>query len=359
MASMLEDIEFDENTAMLVVSDVHLGIDQIKLDDFKEVINEIASNLDKYKMLKAIILIGDIFDLMVSDIEYLGSKQEYIPLYDDLYSIKDRVKIIYALGNHEAPVPENEFSKVKHEIFKGLKNLLNERCFLDENNMCQYIVVNSTDINSVLWLYDTKKQAKNPGRTIELNIPLGDAGSDLGKKSLLVHGHQLLKIASDGCDAIWYMLWKAPDSTKAIVRKVWNRAGKGKYQHDKQIIEQEVSNIDDPVVREEVKMRLLKMELYEERKDHPHALSDDFKDDQVETFFRKEKEFKEVSTVLYGHTHVYSDKKVLKVRSWSWKKFHFQETEINTYNSGAWVDVDAPSFIGINASGHVKLYLIP
>ncbi|HME52137.1 MAG TPA: metallophosphoesterase [Candidatus Lokiarchaeia archaeon] len=356
MELSLDNIAIDEQTAVLVFSDLHLGVDQTKFKAFLKIVNEICSNIDtKYTALKAIIFIGDLFDLMVSDYDNLGSKDNYTPAYEDLFKIKDRVTMIYALGNHEAPIPEAKFSKQKKGIYKGLSKVLNGSNFIDEANVCQYIFMKSTHgSNATFELYDTKKQMKEPGKNIDLGISFDDTSSDLGKKTLLVHGHQLLEAETEACGIIWYFLWKSPENVKKIVRKVWNRAGNVNYEHDKAIIAQEIEAIKDPDLRVKVRENLDNLLLYEKHDKNPTNLDDLVINDELKTFFKKQEllskhdQFKDVSTVIFGHTHKCKDRYDLQVK----------QNDLHVYNSGAWLAVNTPSFIGINASGHVQLYVI-
>jgi CTP:molybdopterin cytidylyltransferase MocA len=91
--------------------------------------------------------------------------------------------------------------------------------------------------------------------------------------------------------------------------------------------------------------------LYEKDRQNPHKLTLEFQDKEICTYCGKTPVFSDVSTIIFGHTHVPADRRVIQVSR--------DRPAKAIYNDGAFVDVHAASFVGINAAGNVKLYMIP
>ncbi|MFX1259565.1 MAG: metallophosphoesterase [Promethearchaeota archaeon] len=119
----------DNDTRILLVSDVHLGATETRLNQFTELLNYIIENDIN---LEAIIILGDFFDVMMDSYEGLSTNKKYKTIYNKLDTIKSdkKIKIIIALGNHEVPVTnsffgtrtyDDKFNNRKDKLIRGFK----------------------------------------------------------------------------------------------------------------------------------------------------------------------------------------------------------------------------------------------
>ncbi len=91
---------------ILVLSDVHLGDIYSRRDEFFKFLSIILELRisGKIPLLRAIVILGDFFDLVWSTIANLVWNREFTEIYDDLQAINNRgVEIMIALGNLKIP----------------------------------------------------------------------------------------------------------------------------------------------------------------------------------------------------------------------------------------------------------------
>jgi len=97
-------INFNRFTLAIVVSDIHIGTEYSRIDEFTAFLKNIyLMKVDnKLPFLKALIILGDLFDLNASSFEDLCFNRQYFRIYKILDKIKDtNIETIITLGNHE------------------------------------------------------------------------------------------------------------------------------------------------------------------------------------------------------------------------------------------------------------------
>ena len=348
-----ESSKLPENTVILVTSDVHLGCDHIKFDEFNELIQDIATNrTTKYKSLQAIIFMGDLFDLLMCKYKRLGKKANYASLYDNfnkIDKIKPPIQMIYQLGNHECPVPEVDFPSNKKKIYKGIDGFLGSSVF-DDSNTCQYVFLTSANGKTTLSLYDKRDQIPKKKNDITLKVSIDKIG-----KTLFCHGHQLLKTSTEMCTPIWFMLYDSPQPIKDFINEIWNLPNvfkeDGTYDLDKIKTEFAERQALSKLKADELKIAedLLEKFVGNESHDQNPKILDEGMKKEITKFFDEEKNFKDFATVFFGHTHNYT------------QNFEIQTKENKTiyvHNTGAWQNVTDPTVIGITTAGDIDLYAI-
>ena len=154
-------IEFERNTLAIVISDVHIGNDSCRIDEFIIFLENIIQNLINRNLrnLKALIILGDFFDLNATSFEDLCSNHQYFHIYNKLNEIKNQeIEIILVLGNHEVSTSlfyNLQFSGRKKRFLKRLEYFSFPHNFLNRQNVCQYLILISIDNNIYLALIDS------------------------------------------------------------------------------------------------------------------------------------------------------------------------------------------------------------
>ena len=206
---------------ILVLSDVHLGALKSEfqlLYDFLRGINE-----KKYKNdVKAIIIIGDFFDICMED--YLKLKNNFSYILDELSKLKkNNIPVVFSLGNHEIPVTGNIETKFKTHKDDFITEFESPR-LLNQENIGQYIEIRKDGASLNINLYNSLKFFDENDvniQTIPVNLPLEKEGDF---KCLLTHGHQFEpKIALFFVGRFWRRLIK---SRNPLIKKfadiLWN-----------------------------------------------------------------------------------------------------------------------------------------
>ena len=152
----------DNSTLILVLSDVHLGDIYCRRDEFFNFLSIILESRMKGKIphLRALVILGDFFDLIWSTIENLSWSKEFTDIYNILQTIKNNgIDIIIALGNHEIPTGgfyNLEFEKRKKVFLEKLRVNGFYYNFLNESTICQYVILGQNSLNkTVISLFDS------------------------------------------------------------------------------------------------------------------------------------------------------------------------------------------------------------
>lgn len=154
-------ININKLTLALVVSDIHIGNEYSRIEEFTTFLKNIyLMKIDnKLPFLKALIILGDLFDLNASNFEDLCSNKQYFRIYKILDKIKNtNIETIITLGNHEISTSgfyNLQFSVRKEQFVNQFINNSFLYNFLSEENLCQYLVLTSEENNTYLGLIDS------------------------------------------------------------------------------------------------------------------------------------------------------------------------------------------------------------
>ena len=155
----MENIDFNKNTAVLIVSDIHLGASGAKHDDFinfLEKINskKISGNLNH---LKAIIITGDCFDLCMDSYRDLCNEDINLTIYDNLINLQNQnINVIITLGNHDIVITGNcdkKFESRKKKLIQAFLDQFTSRDkylnFINNTSFCQYCILQTNQDNEL------------------------------------------------------------------------------------------------------------------------------------------------------------------------------------------------------------------
>ena len=95
---------FERKTIAIVISDIHIGNESCRIEEFTIFLDNILQNLinGNLQFLRTLIILGDFLDLMATSFEDLCSNDLYFPIYDKLNDIKNQnIEIILALRREE------------------------------------------------------------------------------------------------------------------------------------------------------------------------------------------------------------------------------------------------------------------
>jgi len=95
-------VNLETATSVLVTSDVHLGDKFCRRDNFSNWLLSIFESRKKGKLpyLRALIILGDFFDLIWNAVENLCSNNNFIEIYELLQALRNNgIEIIFVLGN--------------------------------------------------------------------------------------------------------------------------------------------------------------------------------------------------------------------------------------------------------------------
>ena len=386
---------------IIFTSDVHFGGGDTLHDEFKDFLSNILFKLNsdpKFRStLKAIIFLGDVFDMIMDGIQDIVLQYSKIfNLFESIF--QHNIKLIFVLGNHEIPVTGNfnkKFEKRLKKLFTEIgqaftDNFFNYKWFNIEN-FCQYIVLHANPNDNIsldlVYSMDEYKKGKYVQR-IQWDDKLNSESHFL---CIGAHGYQFPKIQSQIFGStVWNLLLSSPDPMKIAVNKIWNEAN----------IESLIKNpafIDKAAIKnrfEAWKLKLMADSKFENKENDQNTpnFSEKFKNwfektfksekNPIKSFFAKIKEdslksetflaaisnlmaetqtqfkdlinddtkildfFKEndlytATHVIYGHTH---------------KKGVSEKNGVKIYNTGAWQHVSDGSIICFYENGDLKLF---
>lgn len=388
-----EPYKIDKKAMVLLVSDVHMGALRTNITLFDDFLTNIISGLkvDYLKNLKALIILGDCFDIIMDNYEDFYEHKLYNDILNkfNILHKMDDFKLIFALGNHEVSVKDDydenfliEKTSFLDEFKKVNKQFGDKYSFLTKNIFSQYVILkNNISLKPELFLYDTKKQiVDNKGTIIQLDIK---AHAKKNINILLTHGFQF-DPNLDFFSKVWDFSLKVKSKiVKEIADGIWNGFfkviyNKGRRLRDfskkgKDILNREGRKLLDKTTKnyfEKYKLEISELEKTQlndliEKKYRADKHRDDIKDNpfnkKVENEFLPELEdlgYKEhFNYIIYGHTH----------RSWASTLFRrgikplYKKTELYKikdtflFNTGAWQHVNYPSFIQIDNDWNISL----
>lgn len=385
--------KIDKNAMVLLVSDIHMGALRTNITLFNDFLTYIISGLkvEYLKNLKALIILGDCFDIIMDNYEDFYEYKLYNDIlnkFNILHKMKD-FKLIFALGNHEVSVKDDydknfliEKSSFLDEFNEVNKQFGDKYSFLTKNNFFQYVILkNNISLKPELFLYDTKQQiAENNGTRIQLNV---NAPAKKNNNILLAHGFQF-DPNLDFFSKVWDFSLKVKSKiVKEIADGIWNGFFKVIYnegrrlrdysEKSKDILNRKGKKLLDKTRKSYFEKYKLEIEEFEktqldeliEKMYRADKHRDDIKDNsfnkKVETEFLPELKglgyIGHFNYIIYGHTHRRWPRTFFKRRI----KPTYQQPELfkikNTFlfNTGAWQHVDYPSFIQIDSDWNINL----
>ncbi len=384
------EYNFDKNAMILLVSDVHIGALRTKISLFNHFLKSLNEGLENgsLKNLKALIILGDCFDLIMDTYEDFFEYKIYNEILENFNSLYEREEfsLVFALGNHEVSVEKDydkTFSTERSELineFNKIKDKLNRQyTFFNNKIFSQYVIIkNDESLEPQLLLYDTKEEMVKGSKIKPIPLKIR-APEETDHNILLSHGFQFDPNLSN-FSGIWHFSLKITSKIiKEIADGIWNGFYKVIYkrgQRLKQFVEDKIKSMIDETSRKYVKKNKILIE--EEQKTEIFALimkklESDLKRDKIEVNkpFNEQinKKFlpelkmlgydENFSHIIYGHTHRRRGFPFLRKNRPEFQQFEVSQVE-NTIllNTGAWQHVDCPSFIQINTDWEFNLVTI-
>lgn len=154
-------IEFNRNTLAIVISDIHIGNESSRIQEFTEFLDVILQNVIEGKLpfLRTLIILGDFFDLLATSFEDICFNEKYFQIYNELDQIKkQKIKLIFVLGNHEISTSlfyNLQFTGRKKRFLRNFEYYLFPFDFLTLDTVCQYAILVTDDDNIYLGLFDS------------------------------------------------------------------------------------------------------------------------------------------------------------------------------------------------------------
>ncbi len=316
----------------LVLSDVHLGALHTKKSLFNLFLKSLLDRLERGVLpdLKALIILGDCFDLIMDTYEDLlqfGLYQKILDKFEDLHKMND-FHLIFALGNHEIPVVEdynNTFTQYKNNMLQNFNNQQKKMnlkySFFTKDIFTQYVLLQPEVETSkpLIKLFDTEQDILNNNaiNTYDLN---GEPQSTDLNYYLMAHGFQFdpdlgkfshvwnlgLSITSNLVkqigDGIWNgFLKKIYDKTRRLVYYTQDMVNKMIKKEAKKYIKKNkcpLSNIEKQQVDKEVNIKW-------ESDNHREAIRDNQGciNNIVNFIPRFVNKGIPINHIIYGHTH--------------------------------------------------------
>jgi len=381
-----ESIEFNENAMVILVSDIHIGALRASISLFNEFLKKLIIGLEdgSLKNLKALVILGDCFDLIMDTCQNFFEYDLYDQIlrnFNDLHN-REGFHLVFALGNHEVSVTGDYDST----FFDEKKNLLdefndvnkqfnNKYSFFTPDNFAQYIILKSGDSQETeLILFDTKQQiAEGKVKTIPLE---NKAPVIKNTNILLVHGFQFdpnLEFYS----TVWdFSLKNKSKILKDIADGIWNGVFKAIYSKPMRRLKHLLSKARNKIIEEQTEEYLKTHQITigkVERKELDEIINnlcemDHYRDKMKDNGFKKQVKHqflpelkklgytKQFTHIIYGHTHRRWPRTLFKktfLRRFI-KKRIFKVGNTLLFNTGAWQHVDFPSLIEINNDGTIN-----
>jgi len=389
--------KIDENAMVLLASDVHIGALRTNISLFNDFLTKIIGGLENnyLKNLKALIILGDCFDIIMDTYEDFYENSLYNDTLNKLNTLykRDDFKLIFALGNHEVSVKDDydknffiEKSSFLTEFNRVNKIFKEDYTFLTKQNFSQYVILkNGNSSAPELFLYDTKQQiAEDRGRQIQLDI---EAPTTQNYNILLTHGFQFdsnlgffskvwdfaLRVRSkkvkEIADAIWNGFFKVIYSEGKRLKNYFKIWGDKLKKRAKRILDETTNNYDNKYNLKITKLEKTQLDeliekMYKSDK-HREDIKENSFNKQVRTKFLPELSnlgyTENFNYIIYGHTHRrwprrWSSpfiKRRLKPIHQQTSLFKIKDTYL--FNTGAWQHVNYPSFIQVDSDWNISL----
>lgn len=173
---------------ILVVSDVHLGSFGSERDLFIQFLKRVI-NGEFGSELQVFIILGDFIDLCTDLPRTLLKRKKIQEILKLLLELKEKMKLVFLLGNHEIPVTgdyDEKFERRKKKFLIKFKHTKFNELF-DFELYCQYLLLKKYDNEDMLLMYNSREQLENnPIKKVKIE------GLDLDSdyRCFMAHGHQ-------------------------------------------------------------------------------------------------------------------------------------------------------------------------
>jgi len=379
--------DLKDDTIIIGVSDVHLGALENKHPEFIRFLTDLNINLEdskgKYKKLKALIILGDFFDIIMESIRdfckivryrvvqnkgnYLDSQEKmYNNIFTLLGELKDKkVEVYFTLGNHEISILGNldkKFRKRKEELLKEFyKKGFKYRTIFNSKTVWQYFMLIGENKKWRLQFYDSQKEIINsPG---ERTYTLGEASKPTKSYScLMTHGNQFENFFRKyGAGIPWWIGLKCPDFIKEISNILYN-------QELRKSIRLFEEGVDTWLYQQHKRLKRLKklvfiepfyviFKLFSRLIIYYARIKKKLRNESyinyIQNKFLPKLEKKgynpKITNIVFGHTH-----QVAKIQIFNIANTGERVVNCDATNSGAWQQVRRPSLFEINDKGVVK-----
>lgn len=342
-----------DSPKILVVSDVHLGALYSRFELFKLFLAKFRAG-DYGTNIKAIILLGDLFDLCTDCCRDISRDYEEIYKNLDIITTKDNIHLFFVLGNHEVPVTgdyDKEFQDRKLDFIDKFREQFKKYRinvhFLTKQHFFQYVILQKDNHLIKLLLLDSKNQIASAPlikSLVKHEMPMIE---DKKFKCLLIHGYQFdtmkflgNKTKLESCGPIWSLCINSPDKLKEIFNVCWNTIIKPIMEHATNkcaLFLQELKKLEVKIKKkfhkdlDDLINNNLEIEQIQKQ-----ATFSNYEDEIVKFLFNKH--YADTTHVVFGHTHKPKD------------TIKHQKVNIYITNAGAWQRLKRPSFVEIDLS---------
>ncbi len=359
---VIKNIEISPNTVILIISDVHIGASKMKHKLFTYFLKEILNKKEENKLrnLKYLMILGDFFDFITESFRDFKSKKFYRKIFKYIDEIQSTdIKLLFCLGNHEIDTTgdyDKEFKQRKEALIKEFDKKV-KRNLLRDDNCYQYIFLNKSGIITCDSISDVdeNKQYDN----------LNDL--EFGEKTiLLTHGYQFDPLLEH-----WSRIWQMGLDNPFDVAKEFNNIAWNDFINP---IHKELKNFFKTIdisMKDSIEEEFDKIAAKERKKKRDVKFVYDFLADARRNNIEKEgpkdknpfirkildgflPDYEKstgrppITHVIFGHTH----------DAFDLSAFTFNNREILIENSGAWQQVNFPSYIEISTDLRMTLVKI-
>jgi UDP-2,3-diacylglucosamine pyrophosphatase LpxH len=340
---------------IIVVSDVHLGSLDSEIDLFTQFLRNII-NGEFGNELQALIIMGDFIDLC-TDVPFKILKdkkiQEVLKL---LIKIKENIKIVFLLGNHEIPVTRDYDEKFKRRKDKFLRKFQNSNFqeIFDNSLYYQYILFKKWNNEDTLLLYDTRDQIYHTPIT---QIKINDVDLAGDYECLMTHGYQF---DSEIYRFFVGQLWKSLiNNDKYEVKETYDYFWNEVIKNGRKIkpitfkqMKEDLANLKEITLTKvdllfselnTLEFNLIKANMRVMKK-WERASNPDYYLNEIKKFLEDDDfNFSKINHVIYGHSHH-------KERT----QRAINNKQVEIINDGSWQHVQ-PTYVEIHYKGRMNL----
>ena len=340
---------------ILVVSDIHLGSLDCEKDQFIQFLREILNGVFGEE-LNSLLILGDFIDLCTDIPKILLERQKTQEIFNLLLEIKQRLNLIFVLGNHEIPVIGNYDEKFKRRKEKYLRRFQNsdyEELF-DKDIYCQYLLLKKGNSEDLLLLYDTRDQIEEDPIN---KIKIGNLELNEDYRCFMTHGYQF-----DGDVYRFFVgqIWKSLISNKKFEIKetfdyFWNEViknGKKIKPVTLKMMIEDLANLKNVSLESQqalfselstLEFNLIKANMRVMKK-YEHASKPDYYFGEIKRFLEDDDyDFSRINHLIYGHSHRKQEYNGI-----------VNNHPIKIVNDGSWQHTE-PSYAEIYKEGRIKL----